>query len=117
MLLRLASSFLLLTVVVWGEEGRILRLRPPFSGLYQNINQADLPDNAFFILSNAALSSSGEIYKRGAFETVHSITGATENALKIDSNSNNPGVDILYRYYRSNGLRRLLAASIGPQSQ
>lgn len=91
---------------VWGQE-QILRLRPPFSGLVINTNQTDIPDNAFFILSNAALTSSGEIYKRGGFGTIPYNSAA----LRIDLGNGTKGIGSLYRYYTSTGLRRLLATS------
>lgn len=102
----------MLTSILWGQE-QTIRIRPPFSGLFQNTNPTDIPDNAFTILSNAALASTGEIYKRGGFSSVDSKTGASDFALKIDSNANSVGIGNLYRYYRTNGLRRLLATTIG----
>ncbi len=115
MLCRLLSSFLLLTSLVWGQE-QTIRIRPPFSGLHQNTNQTDIPDNGFFILSNAALTSTGEIYKRGAFSTIAGTVDSLD-AVKVDSNNNSVGIGNMYRYYRTNGLRRLLVTTVGKNSE
>ena len=71
---RLLNSLVLILGTVVPNLGmtqgqQLLRFRPPFGGLYQNLNPIDVPDNSFSILSDAALTSSGEIYKRGSFIT------------------------------------------------
>lgn len=100
-------SLLLLLSTAWAQQApqEPLRLRPPFVGLIQSLNQTDMPNNGFYVFSNAAVTKDGEIYKRGGFSHVPGTTDTL--GVKIDIGGTE--VAQLYRYYKSYKFRRLLA--------